>query len=232
MKRPDGVVYVVAKAPQPGVSKTRLCPPLTPDQASQVARAFLYDTLANATLAGVTPRLVCRTASEQHELRRLVGALTQVSMQSGAGLGDALVSAFRDGLADGFTAVAVLGADTPTLPVLVIREAFAALTNGADVALGPADDGGYYLLAARGVHPSLFYDMPWSTSGVASETLRRCRALGLRTHMLPAWYDVDDAASLAILRMDLRQLPVSTAPQTRAALEALDSVAMPSGRAA
>ncbi len=64
MKRPDGVVYVVAKAPQPGVSKTRLCPPLTPDQASQVARAFLYDTLANATLAGVTPRIVCRTASE------------------------------------------------------------------------------------------------------------------------------------------------------------------------
>jgi len=165
MKRPDGVVYVVAKAPQPGVSKTRLCPPLTPDQASQLARAFLHDTLANATLAGVTPRIVCRTASEQHELRRLVGALTQVSMQSGAGLGDALVSAFRDGLADGFTAVAVLGADTPTLPVLVIREAFAALTNGADVALGPAEDGGYYLLAARGVHPSLFHDMPWSTSG-------------------------------------------------------------------
>src|SRR5216683_1359376 len=97
MKRPDGVVYVVAKAPQPGVSKTRLCPPLTPDQASQVACAFLHDTLANATLAGVTPRIVCRTASEQHELRRLVGALTQVSMQSGAGLGDALVSAFRDG---------------------------------------------------------------------------------------------------------------------------------------
>ena len=69
MSRLDGVVYVAAKAPQPGVSKTRLCPPLTPDQASQLARAFLHDTLANATLAGVTPRIVCRTASEQHELR-------------------------------------------------------------------------------------------------------------------------------------------------------------------
>ncbi len=67
---------------------------------------------------------------------------------------------------------------------------------------------------------------------MASETVRRCRALGLRTHVLPAWYDVDDAASLAILRMDLRGLPVSTAPHTRAALEALDSVAMPPGRAA
>ena len=124
------------------------------------------------------------------------------------------------------------GADSPTLPALVIREAFAALTNGADMALGPAEDGGYYLLAARGVHPSLFYDMPWSTSGVASETLRRCRALGLRTHMLPVWYDIDDAASLASLRRDLRRPPMSTGPQTRAALEALDSVAMPPGRAA
>jgi len=199
---------------------------------SRLTRMPSRSTLTNATLAGVTPRIVCRTASEQHELRRLVGALTQVSMQSGAGLGDALESAFREGLANGFTAVAVLGADTPTLPVLVIREAFAALTNGADVALGPAEDGGYYLLAARGVHPSLFYDMPWSTSGVASETLRRCRALGLRTHMLPAWYDIDDAASLASLRWDLRRLPMSTGPQTRAALEALDSVAMPPGRAA
>jgi glycosyltransferase A (GT-A) superfamily protein (DUF2064 family) len=170
--------------------------------------------------------------TEQQELRRLVGPPTQVSIQCGAGLGDALDGAFREGVADGFATVALLGADRPTLPALVIREAFAALTNGADVALGPAEDGGYYLLAARRVYPWLFRDMPWSTDGVASETLRRCRALGLRTHVLPAWYDVDDAVSLAILRMDLRRLPVSTAPHTRAALEALDEVTMRPGRAA
>ena len=66
--------------------------------------------------------------------------------------------------------------------------------------------------------------------GVVS--VRRCRALGLCTHVLPAWYDVDDAASLAILRMDLRRLPVTTVPHTRAALEALDDVTMRPGRAA
>jgi rSAM/selenodomain-associated transferase 1 len=226
------VAYVVAKAPRPGVTKTRLCPPLTPDQASLLACAFLTDSIANATLAGLTPRIVCRGATEQQELRRLAGLLTQVSIQSGEGLGDALEGAFREGLADGFTVVAVLGADSPTLPAPVIREAFAALTDGQDVALGPAEDGGYYLLAARGVHPWLFRDMPWSTGGVASETLRRARALGLRTHALPAWYDVDDAASLARLRRDLCRLPMSTAPATRAALEALDKLTPPLGHAA
>jgi rSAM/selenodomain-associated transferase 1 len=223
---------VVAKAPRPGVTKTRLCPPLTPDQASRLASAFLHDSLANAIQAGLAPRIVCRGATEQQELRRLAGPLTQVSIQSGDGLGDALEGAFREGLADGFSAVAVLGADSPTLPALVIREAFAAVGEGYDIALGPAEDGGYYLLAARGVHPWLFRDMPWSTDGVARETLRRARALGLRTHALPVWYDVDDAASLARLRSDLCRLPLSTAPETRAALEALDNAIPPLGRAA
>ncbi|MBV9595451.1 MAG: TIGR04282 family arsenosugar biosynthesis glycosyltransferase [Chloroflexi bacterium] len=232
MTRANGVVYVVAKAPRRGVTKTRLCPPLTPDQAAQLARAFLLDTLTTITLARLNLRIVCRGTLEQQTLRRLVGPRVPVSIQSNQGLGDALEGAFREGLADGFDAVAVLGGDSPTLPPLVLSEAFAALTDCNDVVLGPADDGGYYLLAARAVHPALFREMTWSTGGVAGETLRRCRTLGLRTHVLPPWYDVDDAASLAGLRTDLRRLPLSTAPQTRAVLEALDDGTLPLGDAA
>jgi rSAM/selenodomain-associated transferase 1 len=232
VKPTSGVVYVVAKAPRPGVTKTRLCPPLEPEEAARLAYAFLLDTLNNVTLAGLNPRVLCRNAMEQGALRRLVGALAQVSVQPGNGLGDALEGAFREGLAEGFAAVAVLASDSPTLRGLVLRNAFTALTNGNEVVLGPAEDGGYYLLAARAVHPLLFREMPWSTSEVASETLRRCRTLGLRTHVLPAWYDVDAPVSLARLLTDLDRLPAQTAPHTRVALAALNRQSLAHGVAA
>jgi glycosyltransferase A (GT-A) superfamily protein (DUF2064 family) len=143
-----------------------------------------------------------------------------------------LEGAFREGLADGFAAVAVLAADSPTLPRLVLRKAFTALINGNEVVLGAAEDGGYYLLAARAVHPLLFREMPWSTNDVASETLSRCRTLGLRTHVLQTWYDVDDPASLGRLLADLGRLPARTAPQTRVAVMALNKVSLAHGVAA
>ncbi|MGH2355249.1 MAG: TIGR04282 family arsenosugar biosynthesis glycosyltransferase [Chloroflexota bacterium] len=213
-----GVVYVVAKAPRPGAAKTRLCPPLTPEGAARLARAFLLDTLANVRAAGLAARVICRDAAEREALRPLVGSSTTIQLQDGAGLGAALESAFRHGLADGFPAVGVFGADTPTLPPVVLAGAFEAVSDGADVALGPSEDGGYYLLAARAVYPSLFRNMVWSTASVAAITLRRCREAGLRTHRLLLWYDVDDAAGLARLRQELRQAPPGVAPHTRSEL--------------
>jgi rSAM/selenodomain-associated transferase 1 len=233
------VVYVVAKAPSPGQSKTRLCPPLTPAAAARLARAFLLDVLDTVRASGLTARIVCRDAAERTALRALVGDAVAVHAQDGNGLGDALEWAFRQGLADGFPAVAVLGADVPALRPDVLREACHAVAGdgagdgheraGYDVALGQSEDGGYYLLAARAVHPTLFRDMIWSTDGVAAETLRRCRAAGLRPFLLPAGYDVDDAAALDTLRAELAGAPLSLAPRTRAALAAAGAGAPPAG---
>jgi rSAM/selenodomain-associated transferase 1 len=214
------VVYVVAKAPSAGVSKTRLCPPLQPGQAAELALAFLGDTLTSVDRVGCTARVMCRDTAEQAALQRSVGVTTRVSVQGGRGLGDALESAFREGLGDGFAAVAVLGADSPTLPSSILRGALRALTGGADAVLGPTEDGGYYLMAARRLHPALFRDMPWSTNRVAAVTLDRCRQAGLRTHLLPCWYDVDDAPALTRLRAELAQARASLAPRTRSALDA------------
>ena len=223
-----GLAYVVAKAPEPGVAKTRLCPPLSPTAAAQVARAFLQDTLDTVAAGGLTSRLICRTAAERDSLRPIVGPTVQIDVQRGEGLGGALESAFSRGLEDGHPAVAVLGADSPTLPAAVLAEGFDAVlgagTCSADVAIGPSEDGGYYFLAARALHRTLFADMPWSTDRVTGETLARCRAAGLRTLLLPTWYDVDDAASLARLQRHLGSLPEGVAQHTRAALSQLSLV--------
>jgi rSAM/selenodomain-associated transferase 1 len=210
---------VVAKAPLAGQSKTRLCPPLTPPVAARLAGAFLLDTLATVAAAGLAPRVICRDAAEQEALRALVGGQATVHVQEGAGLGDALESAFRQGLGGGAAVVGVLGADAPTLPAAVLADGCRAVATGYDVALGESDDGGYYLLAARAVHPVLFRDMAWSTSAVGAETRRRCRAAGLRTHLLPRWYDVDDAAALGTLRAELARTAPGVAPRTRAELD-------------
>lgn len=213
------VVYVVAKAPRAGQTKTRLCPPLRPTDAARLAATFLQDTVDVAVRAGATARLICRDAGEATALQRL-GTPATVHVQHGAGLGAALESAFTQGLADGYERVAVLGADTPTLAPVVIAEACAALDT-ADVALGPSDDGGYYLLAAKDLHAMLFRNMVWSTRDVAQETLRRCAALGLRTHLLATWPDVDDALALRRLLAELHAAPPDVAPRTRAVLAGL-----------
>ena len=212
----SGLVYIVAKAPLPGQTKTRLSPPLMPEQAALLAAAFLRDTLDLVYRAGAAVRLICRDEAERDALAPLAGG-ARIDVQRGAGLGTALESAFELGLADGYGVVVVLGADTPTLPPAVVAEALAACVDERDVALGPSDDGGYYLLAARRLHPSLFRDMTWSTSGVAQETLRRAAALELRVHTLPVAHDVDDAPALGRLRAALVSAPPDVAPHTRAA---------------
>lgn len=209
------IVYVIAKAPQPRTCKTRMSPPLTSSQAVGLARAFLLDAVEIVQRAGIDVRVMCRSAAERHLLAGLLGDEAVVSVQRGRGLGSALESAFSEGRADGYSAVGVFGADSPTLDPHVLRAAFAALEDGADIALGPSADGGYYLLAARVLHPRLFHRMPWGTSVVADITLQRCESFGLIVNRLPTWYDVDDWAGLVQLREEVSHDGADVARHTR-----------------
>ena len=134
--------------------------------------------------------------------------------QPHAGFGARLRSALDAGHAEG-RRVVLIGTDSPTLPAAIVRRGFARLER-ADCVLGPAMDGGYYLIGARDPLPrSLFARMPWSSGTVGAETLRRAHDAGLRVALLPTWYDVDDEAGLARLAADRALL---RAPHTRAAL--------------
>ena len=119
-----------------------------------------------------------------------------------------LLDPFADYIAQllerGHAGAVVLNSDSPTLPTSLLVEAAETLASpGERIVLGPADDGGYYLLGMKAMHRRLFEDIAWSTEQVARQTLARAAELNLSVHVLPKWYDVDDVRALRMLRSEL-----------------------------
>ena len=193
----ERTVLVVAKAPAPGRAKTRLVPPLTPEQAAAVQEALLLDTLAACRAEVPETGLLYAEPGEARELRRLVGPGTRLVLQEGRGLGDALRLSLARHLDRGPTAL--VSSDIPGVPPGSLGRAFALLEEGTDVVLGPALDGGYWLIAMRNFSDAPFCGIPWSTPAVYAVTLRRCGQAGLRVATLDFWRDVDTAVDLAFL---------------------------------
>ena len=220
----------MAKASKPGRTKTRLSPPLSPETAAQLNTAFLHDVAANLLQAGksapVTGYMAFGPPSDAAFFDFLpagVGLFEAWCPSFGETLAGALASLF----ARGHQAACVLNADSPTLPVSILVETAQKLAEPGDRAvLGPSTDGGYYLLGLKSMHARLFEDITWSTELVASQTLQRAGEIGLHVELLPEWYDVDDAASLTMLRRELldgvpfaSNLRSSAASHTQALLE-------------
>ncbi|MHB1131202.1 MAG: TIGR04282 family arsenosugar biosynthesis glycosyltransferase [Chloroflexota bacterium] len=218
-RRRPYALAVMAKAPLPGTAKTRLVPALGEVGAARLHRAFLLDTLALAQAA--LPADVYSVAPDEAQaglLRLLVPEGITVLAQEATGLMSGLDYALRHLLGAGYRAVGLLDSDSPTLPPEHIAAAFAALESGVDVALGPCEDGGYYLLAAKQPLPSLFA-AEYHSQTICQETARRAGELGLAVRMLPVWYDVDEPAELARLRLALAQ-GTGAAPRTARELAA------------
>lgn len=187
---------IFAKAAIPGCVKTRLVPPLTAQEAARFARVSLEVSLRRFTPAvGGVSTLFLEGAADA-EVRSLAAELgLAISAQANGDLGARLGAAFAGLRAEGASKILAIGSDSPTLNPTWITDAVLALDH-TDVVIGPAEDGGYYLVGVRGDVDEIFAGIPWSTGKVAEVTVERARALGLSVHMLPAWYDVDDAASL------------------------------------
>ena len=218
----DRALVIVAKAPQPGRTKTRLSPPLSLADAAALYEAFLVDT-TQAALALSWERVTLLhpdLPGVAQALSVLVSDAAHLQPQDGVGLGAALSSAFHTHLAAGFDRVVLIASDTPTLPNALIQAASASLDH-EDLVIGPSADGGYYLIGMRTFYPALFKGILWSTQYVLEQTLERARALALRVCSLPEWYDVDTVAELYRLAADLEQLPDDVAPQTRARLRSI-----------
>src|SRR4029453_17512182 len=209
---PAAQVVVMAKYPSPGTVKTRLSAQIGATTACRLYAAFVGDLAERLTRAGLP---VCWAVWPPDALfATLVPPGQRCIPQVAGDLGqrmEAAMRACRDVLP---LPVIVLGADAPHLEPARLTEAAAALAGGADVVLGPATDGGYYLIGQTEPSPALFRDIAWGSSEVLDATLTRAHAAGLRVHLLAPTFDVDDADGLAALRALLAAGGVELPPTT------------------
>ena len=200
-------IAIVCKTPQAGASKTRLSPPLTPEQCEGISGCFIRDVCDTirslAAEDDVTGVALYTPAGSEARLRGYVPASFKLVRQSDRDFGDRLRIGAEDILADGHDGVILVNSDSPTLPKHILRLAVDAVRRTDNVVLGPAFDGGYTLIGLSRPHPRLFEDIPWSTSDVYRLTVERAAEIGLPVDEVPGWYDVDDAQSLGMLRDEI-----------------------------
>lgn len=216
-------IAVMAKASAAGRTKTRLCPPLSPHEAAAFNTAFVQDIVGNILAAGVrapvTPYVAYGPAGAGHFFDALLPAGVGRIEAALPGFGACLRATMGHLFALGYPAAAVLNSDSPTLPPAILAEMADVLARpGERAVLGPSTDGGYYVLGLKTPRWRLFEDIDWSTERVCRQTLERAAEIGLAVHLLPPWYDVDDAGALRLLHGEVVwNLPFGTSGLPRGA---------------
>lgn len=197
------VIIVFAKTPVPGHVKTRLIPPLSPYESALLYQAFVRDTIDMlGALSGIDVELHTDVNTDAWNDLRVPRRL-----QHEGDLGLKMLKALDAALMRGHSRAAILGSDSPTLPPEHVKS---LLASEADVTLGPAEDGGYYGIAASRTHPLMFAEVRWSSPHALEDTERACEAAGLRVARVAGWFDVDSADGLSRLLQSVR-IPLHTA---------------------
>ena len=230
-------IAVMAKAPRPGHVKTRLQGLLTADEAAALGAAFLTDTTTNlaaaARIAPIHPYVAYAPAGQEARFDGLLAPGTRLILADGVtapppdspgveGFGRILLHAVTGLFALGYGAVALLSADSPTIPTAwLVHAAQRILAPGARTVLGPAEDGGYWLIALQTPAPMLFARIAWSSDTVAAATIARAAEIPLPLETLGTWFDVDDRDSLARLMDPYAAEPYAAEPFAAPATMAL-----------
>lgn len=209
-----GIVCIFAKPPVPGQVKTRLAAEIGDRAAAQLARAFLFDTCDRVAELPAVRAVIASTAPAPS----LFPPGAEVWLQGEGDLGARLHRMLRRGLEEGGFVIAI-GADSPGLPLSVLGDAVAALGE-TDAVLGPADDGGFYLLGLRRLDHGLLEDLPWSAPATFDRTAEQLRQRGYEPRILQPWFDIDVASDLQRL-WTLLASGQATAPHTASTIAAL-----------
>jgi hypothetical protein len=208
----DCTLVIMAKAPKPGVVKTRLSQSLPLAAVVELYRCLLDDTITLArSLDDVDLAIMC-PASDVEDLSHAVGDSIPIVAQAGDGLAAGLTSVFAHFAAAGHRRVVAFNSDSPHLPASMLESAFRALAQ-TDVVIGPTHDGGYYLVGGSASHPGLFAGDGLGTTNAYEALLGRVRALGLSVSLTDPFYDIDVADDLSPLARELGSAPAK-APRT------------------
>ena len=200
-------VGIFCKTPSAGFSKTRLSPPLRPEDCAVLSACFIRDmaaTIHGLSLDGeVAPYAVYTPVGTEPRLRALLPPSFSLLAQCDGDFGTRLLRATADLLCAGHPGAILVNADSPTLPASILRAAVDAVRGKDAVVLSPALDGGYTLIGLSRPHASVFADIPWSTSQVYGLTVQRAAEIGVPVIDVPGWYDVDDKQTLRLLEAEL-----------------------------
>ncbi len=202
----SGCIQIFAKAPIAGLAKSRLIPALGAEGAANLQAQFIHYTLTTTLQLQLPVELWCAPDIDHPVFTSAARDYTiALNQQQGADLGSRMHHALECSVARGGPVV-LIGTDCPALTAADLQEAFDALNNGHDAVLGPAADGGYYLIGLKQALPQLFSDMPWSTPEVLHETRRRLLNARWRWHELRMLHDIDTPADLRHLPSELTQV--------------------------
>ena len=213
-------VVVFAKAPEPGRVKTRLTPALRAREAADLYRALLADTLDIADRTKAEVIVAYEATRGRRTLESIVGTRRMIAQPSGD-LGARLVGVTNQLLNRNRAPLIVIGSDCPGVDTGLLRDAFRALRT-ADVVIGPALDGGYYLIGLKRPSPELFDRIPWSTTSVLASTLERAEEAGLRVASLRDERDIDTPEDVLAWHADARSRDLdATYPRTSRVLHTI-----------
>jgi rSAM/selenodomain-associated transferase 1 len=222
-------LILFARAPVAGSVKTRLAAVLAPEGAARLYRAFLEDAARVYALPAWTAVVYADPDPEEASLAAIFEPPWRREAQSPGNLGSRLAAAFDAERSGGASVVLAVGSDHPALPRRAIQDLFEAVEGGEEVALIPAQDGGYcaIALAERALPSAVFRDIPWSSERTLAVTVARARQAGLRVALSEPAYDVDRPEDLRTLARDLARRNPNDDDYPRATARALADFPVP-----
>lgn len=205
----NNCLIVFVRYPEPGQVKSRLARDCGNLFAADLYRAFILDTLAYAGKGDWHLRVFYDPPEKEDSIKEMLGRGRSYRPQRGKDLGARMANAFQDCFAEGSSSVVLIGSDVPDLPDLIVQSAFDLLAGPGDAVVGPAADGGYYLIGfkAEAFTSDIFADIPWGTNCVCRDTLKILREHDCRVSLLAEWQDVDTRDDLIRLAQRSRQTP-------------------------